>query len=360
MTAKRDYYEVLGVSKTTPINEIKSQYRKLALKFHPDRNKSKDAGEHFKEISEAYAVISDPEKRKIYDQHGHAGVDGRYSTDDIFQGASSNFSDIFGRSGGGFDSIFESIFGRGGGFGAQQQRGSDFLYETSITLEDVLSGKKMNVELEKNIECNTCNGSGCKPGTNSKTCNNCNGHGQVRQSKNMGFASFVTVVPCSSCSGKGSIIETPCIECKGTGKKKGTKKIEFEIPPGIDNGDYTIPNEGDEIPGGINGDLIVRIRVQPHQEFKRDGADIFYDQNVSMIDGALGRDVTVPILNGTEKIKIDSGCQPNTIIKLKGKGLPRMNSRGRGDQYVRVVVNIPKKLNKHQKNLLEEFQKSFD
>jgi 5'(3')-deoxyribonucleotidase len=143
----------------------------------------------------------------------------------------------------------------------------------------------------------------------------------------MGFASFVTVVPCSSCSGKGSIIETPCIECKGTGKKKGTKKIEFEIPPGIDNGDYTIPNEGDEIPGGINGDLIVRIRVQPHQEFKRDGADIFYDQNVSMIDGALGKDVTVPILNGTEKIKIDSGCQPNTIIKLKGKGLPRMNSR---------------------------------
>ena len=360
MTAKRDYYEVLGVSKTTPINEIKSQYRKLALKFHPDRNKAKDAGEHFKEISEAYAVISDPEKRKIYDQHGHAGVDGRYSTDDIFQGASSNFSDIFGRSGGGFDSIFESIFGRGGGFGAQQQRGSDFLYETSITLEDVLSGKKMNVELEKNIECNTCNGSGCKPGTNSKTCNNCNGHGQVRQSKNMGFASFVTVVPCSSCSGKGSIIETPCIECKGTGKKKGTKKIEFEIPPGIDNGDYTIPNEGDEIPGGINGDLIVRIRVQPHQEFKRDGADIFYDQNVSMIDGALGKDVTVPILNGTEKIKIDSGCQPNTIIKLKGKGLPRMNSRGRGDQYVRVVVNIPKKLSKHQKNLLEEFQKSFD
>jgi molecular chaperone DnaJ len=360
MTAKRDYYEVLGISKTTPINEIKSQYRKLALKFHPDRNKSKDAGEHFKEISEAYAVISDPEKRSIYDQHGHAGVDGRYSTDDIFQGASANFSDIFGRSGGGFDSIFESIFGRGGGFGAQQQRGSDYLYETSITLEDVLSGKKMKVELEKNIECNTCNGSGCKPGTNPKTCNSCNGHGQVRQSKNMGFASFVTVVPCSSCRGKGSIIETPCIECKGTGKKRGTKKIEFDIPPGIDNGDYTIPNEGDEIPGGINGDLIVRIRVQSHQNFKRDGADIFYDQNVSMIDGALGREMTVPILNGTEKIKIDSGCQPNTIIKLKGKGLPRMNSRGRGDQYVRIIVNIPKKLSKHQKNLLEEFQKSLE
>jgi molecular chaperone DnaJ len=356
MTAKRDYYEVLGISKTTSVNEIKSQYRKLALKFHPDRNKSKDANEHFKEISEAYAVISDPEKREIYDQHGHAGVDGRYSTDDIFQGASANFSDIFGRSGGGFDSIFESIFGRGGGFGARQQRGSDLLYETSITLEDVLSGKKMEIDIKKNIECNLCNGSGCKPGTSQKTCNSCNGQGQVRKSRSMGFASFVTVEPCSSCRGEGSIIETPCVECKGTGKKKGIKKIEFDIPPGVDNGDYTIPNEGDEIPDGINGDLIIRIRVLAHQKFKRDGGDIFYDQNISMIDAALGLEVTVPILNGTEKIKIDSGSQPNTIIKLKGKGLPRMNSRGRGDQYVRVVVNIPKKLSKHQKNLLEEIQ----
>jgi molecular chaperone DnaJ len=356
MTAKRDYYEVLGISKTTSVNEIKSQYRKLALKFHPDRNKSKDSTEHFKEISEAYAVISDPEKREIYDQHGHAGVDGRYSTDDIFQGASANFSDIFGRSGGGFDSIFESIFGRGGGFGARQQRGSDLLYETSITLEDVLSGKKMEIDIKKNIECNLCNGSGCKPGTSQKTCNSCNGQGQVRKSRSMGFASFVTVEPCSSCRGKGSIIETPCVECKGTGKKKGIKKIEFDIPPGVDNGDYTIPNEGDEIPDGINGDLIVRIRILAHQKFKRDGGDIFYDQNISMIDAALGLEVTVPILNGTEKIKIDSGSQPNTIIKLKGKGLPRMNSRGRGDQYVRVVVNIPKKLSKHQKNLLEEIQ----
>ena len=203
MAAKRDYYEVLGISKTTPINEIKSQYRKLALKFHPDRNKSKEAPEHFKEISEAYAVISDPEKKKIYDQYGHAGVDGRYSTDDIFQGASANFSDIFGRSGGGFDSIFESIFGRGGGFGEQQQRGSDLLYQTLITLEDVLTGKKMEIELNKIIECNICNGSGCKPGTRQRTCNICNGQGQVRKSRSMGFASFVTVEQCSSCRGKG-------------------------------------------------------------------------------------------------------------------------------------------------------------
>ena len=351
MTAKRDYYEVLGVSKSTSPNEIKSQYRKLALKFHPDRNKTKEAAEHFKEISEAYAVLSDPEKRKIYDQHGHAGVDGRYSTDDIFQGASANFSDIFGRSGGGFDSIFESIFGRGGGFGTQQPRGSDLLYQTSISLEDVLSGKKMEIELKKNIECNICSGSGCKPGTSQKTCDNCNGQGQVRKSRNMGFASFVTVEPCSSCRGRGSLIETPCTECKGSGKKKGIKKIEFDIPPGIDNGDYTIPNEGNEIPGGVNGDLIIRIRVQSHPKFKRDGMDIFYDQDVSMIDATLGLEIIVPTLDGTEKIKIESGSQPNTIIKLKGKGVPHLNSRGRGDQYVRVVVNIPKKLSKYQKSL---------
>ena len=359
MSAKRDYYEVLGVSKTSSSDEIKKQYRKLALKFHPDRNQSAEAGEHFKEISEAYGVLSDPEKRKVYDQYGHQGVDGRYSSDDIFQGARGDFSDLFGRGGGGFDSIFESIFGRGG-FSSRQQRGSDILYETSITLEDVLHGKKMEIELQKEIKCDGCNGSGCKPGTNKNTCSACNGQGQVRKSRSMGFASFVTVEPCSTCQGQGSIIETPCSECKGKTKKKGTKKISFDIPAGVDSGDYTIPNEGNEIPGGVNGDLIVRIRVQPHPQFKRDERDIFYDQDVSMVDAALGREIVVPTLDGTEKIMIESGSQPNTIIKLKGKGVPHLNSRGRGDQYVRIVVNIPKKLNKHQKNILDEFQKSLD
>ncbi|MCV0372972.1 MAG: molecular chaperone DnaJ [Nitrosarchaeum sp.] len=359
MAAKRDYYEVLGVSKTSSTDEIKKQYRKLALKFHPDRNQSSDAGEHFKEISEAYGVLSDPEKRRVYDQYGHAGVDGRYSSDDIFQGAGSDFSDLFGRGGAGFDSIFESIFG-GGGFRSRQQRGSDILFETSITLEDVLHGKKMEIDLQKEIKCDTCNGTGCKPGTSKKTCSSCNGQGQVRKSRSMGFASFVTVEPCSACRGKGSIIETPCSECKGNTKKKGHKKISFDIPPGVDSGDYTIPNEGNEIPGGLNGDLIVRIRVQPHSNFKRDGMDIFYDQDISMVDAALGREITVPTLDGNEKIKVESGSQPNTIIKLKGKGVPHLNSRSRGDQYVRLVVNIPKKLSKHQKSLLDEFAKSFE
>ena len=355
MSAKRDYYEVLGVSKSSSPDEIKKQYRKLALKFHPDRNNSSEAAEHFKEISEAYAVLSDSSKRQVYDQHGHAGVDGRYSSEDIFQGARGNFSDIFGSGGGGFESIFESIFGgRGGGF--SRQRGSDILYETSVTLEDVLNGKNMDITLQKQVQCDTCTGTGCKPGTEKKVCNTCNGQGQVRQTRNMGFASFVTAAPCSSCRGQGHVIETPCTICRGQGKKNGTKKVTFGIPPGIDSGDYTVPGEGNEVPNGENGDLIVRIRVQSHSNFKRDGKDIFYDQDISMIDATLGCKLVVPTLDGSEKIKIDAGSQPNTIIKLKGKGVPHINSRGRGDQYVRVVVNIPKNINKHQKKLLEEFQ----
>ena len=364
MSAKRDYYEVLGLSKDASPNEIKSQYRKLALKFHPDRNKSEDAAEHFKEISEAYAVLSDPKKKQVYDQYGHAGVDDKYSRDDIFQGAGANFNDVFqdlfGGSGGGFDSIFDSIFGGRGGFGSSQQRGSDMLYETSITLEDVLNGKKMEIDLPKQIKCETCSGSGCAPGTDKKSCGSCNGHGQVRKTRRMGFASFVTVEPCSNCRGQGAIIEKPCNDCNGQGQKKGTKKISFDIPPGVDNGDYTIPGEGNEIPNGINGDLIVRIRVNPHNHFKRDGPDLFYDKEVTMVDAALGAEFSVPTLDGSEKIKVEAGSQPNTIIKLKGKGLPTMNSRSRGDLYVRIVVNIPKKLSKHQKNLLQEFEKTFD
>ena len=350
MSAKRDYYEVLGVTKTSSLDEIKNQYRKLALKFHPDRNQSADAGEHFKEISEAYAILSDSEKKQTYDQHGHAGVDGRYSNDDIFQG----------RGGGGFNDIFESIFGRGGGGFTQQQRGSDLLYQTTVTLEDVLHGKKMEINLQKQIKCNNCQGSGSKPGTNKKTCTTCNGQGEVRQTRNMGFASFVTAAPCPTCQGQGSMIETPCGNCNGQGRIKGTKKVDFEIPPGIDSGDYVVSNEGNEIPDGVNGDLVIRVKVQPHRFFNRDGKDIFYDQDISMIDAALGREINVPTLQGNEKIKVESGSQPNTIIKLKGKGVSHINSRGTGDQYVRMVVNIPKKLSKHQKNLLDEFQKTFD
>jgi len=369
MSAKRDYYEVLGVSKDTQLNEIKSQYRKLALKFHPDRNKSSEAAEHFKEISEAYAVLSDTKKRSLYDQHGHAGVDGRYSTEDIFRGAGANFddvfSDLFGGRGrkttGGFDSIFENLFGgRSQGFGGfGRQRGSDMLYETSITLEDVLNGKKMDLDLQKNVDCPDCNGSGCFPGTSKIKCSDCNGQGQVRISRNMGFSTFVTVQPCGKCGGRGMMIEKPCKKCR-SGKVKGTKHISFELPAGIDNGDYVISGEGESVLDGVSGDLIIRVNVQPHPKFKRDGRDIFFDAQISMMDASLGKNLEVPTLDGFSKITVESGSQPNTITKLKGKGLPGRGFRGRGDQYVRLVVNIPKKLSKDQKDLLKELQDSFN
>ena len=369
MSAKRDYYEVLGVSKDTQLNEIKSQYRKLALKFHPDRNKSSEAAEHFKEISEAYAVLSDTKKRSLYDQHGHAGVDGRYSTEDIFRGAGANFDDIFSdlfggrgrRTTGGFDSIFENLFGgRSQGFGGfGRQRGSDMLYETSISLEDVLNGKKMDLDLQKNVDCPDCNGSGCFPGTSKIKCSDCNGQGQVRMSRNMGFSTFVTVQPCRKCSGQGMMIEKPCKKCR-SGKVKGTKHISFELPAGIDNGDYVISGEGESVSDGVNGDLILRVNVQPHPKFKRDGRDIFYDTQLSIMDASLGKNLEVPTLEGFSKISVEPGSQPNTIIKLKGKGLSGRGLRGRGDQYVRLVVNIPKKLSKHQKDLLKELEDSFN
>ncbi|ABK78569.1 DnaJ-class molecular chaperone [Cenarchaeum symbiosum A] len=350
MSAKRDYYEVLGLGRDAELAEIKSQYRKLALKFHPDRNKSADAPEHFKEISEAYGVLSDPEKRGVYDQHGHGGVGERYSTEDIFRG-SGGFEDAFG--GGGFGSIFDTIFG-GGGPG--RRRGSDILYKTDVTLEEVLRGKKAVIDLDTNVACDVCRASGCQPGTSKASCKACGGHGQIKQVRQTGFGSFMTMSACHRCRGQGTVIEKPCSTCSGRGTRRGRKHLEFEIPPGIDNGDYTVRGEGELVPGGENGDLIVRITVRPHAIFKRDGRDIFYDEEVTMVDAALGKKVTVPTLDDTREIKIDPGTQPNTIIKLRGRGVPHQGS-GRGDQYVRIVVTIPKKLTKDQKKILGEFYK---
>lgn len=361
MSTKRDYYEVLGVQKNASQDEIKAQYRKLALKFHPDRNKSHDAGEHFKEISEAYAILSDAEKRKIYDTHGHAGVDGRYSSEDIFRGARVNFEDIFGGfGGGGFESIFESLFGKGGSGGFGRERGADLVYDTTITLEDVLKGKHEEIDIQNDVGCENCQGSGAAPGTSKRTCSVCHGQGQVRTTRNMGFSTFVTVHPCNTCRGQGKIIERPCNQCKGRGKVKGKKHLSFDIPPGVDNGEYTIRGEGESIDDGPSGDLMVRIHVKPHDKFKRDGPDIFYDANISMVDSALGKSIVIPTLEGTEKITLEPGTQPNSIMKLKGKGIPNTGGRGRGDQYIRFVVNIPTKLDKHQKKILEELRDTFD
>jgi len=356
----QDYYEVLGVDRSAPAGDIKAQYRKLALKFHPDRNKSAEAAEHFKEISEAYAVLSDQQKRQTYDQHGHQGIDGRYSQQDIFRGANFNFNDLFGGSGG-FDSVFENLFGGGGGFGGSgRQRGSDLLYETQITLEDVLHGKKLEIDMKKEIPCETCNGQGCKPGTSKTKCTSCGGQGQVRQQRRMGFASFVTVVPCSACRGQGTVIRDPCASCRGRGRTRGNKHLSFEIPPGTQTGDYTIPGEGEYVPDGASGDLLVRVRVLPHPKFKHDGADLFYDRDVSIVDAALGIETLVPTLDGSEKVRVDEGTQPNSIRKLKGRGLPYPNSGRRGDLFVRFVVRVPEKLSREQKKILREFERTLD
>ena len=363
MSAKRDYYEVIGVDKSASADEIKSQYRKLALKFHPDRNKSPDAQEHFKEISEAYAVLSDSGKRDLYDKHGHEGVDGRYSTEDIFRGAGGNFNDIFNdlfggqgrRGGGGFGSVFENLFGGGGGFG--RSRGNDLLHECYITLEDVLHGKQIELDLQKFVDCPDCNGTGCKPGSSKSTCKDCNGHGQVRVRRNMGGMILESAQPCGKCQGMGQTFDNPCKKCQ-RGKVKGTKHLSFNLPSGIDNGDYVIQGEGESIPDGDNGDLVVRVRVEPHKLYRRDGIDLYCDARISMIDATLGTEIDVKTLERTQKLKIESGTQPNSILKIKSQGLPSRNSNRRGDLFVHLVVEIPKKLSKQQKSLLDDFQNS--
>jgi len=363
MSAKRDYYEVIGVDKSASADEIKSQYRKLALKFHPDRNKSPDAQEHFKEISEAYAVLSDSGKRDLYDKHGHEGVDGRYSTEDIFRGAGGNFNDIFNdlfggqgrRGGGGFGSVFENLFGGGGGFG--RSRGNDLLHECYITLEDVLHGKQIELDLQKFVDCPDCNGTGCKPGSSKSTCKDCNGHGQVRVRRNMGGMILESAQPCGKCQGMGQTFDDPCKKCQ-RGKVKGTKHLSFNLPSGIDNGDYVIQGEGESIPDGDNGDLVVRVRVEPHKLYRRDGIDLYCDARISMVDATLGTEIDVKTLEKIQKLKIESGTQPNSILKIKSQGLPSQNSNRRGDLFVHLVVEIPKKLSKQQKSLLDDFQNS--
>ena len=297
----------------------------------------------------------------MYDQHGHEGVDGRYSTEDIFRGAGGNFNDIFndlfggqGRRGGGFGSVFENMFG-GGGFG--RSRGNDLLHECYITLEDVLHGKQIELDLQKFVDCPDCDGTGCKPGSSKSMCKDCGGQGQVRGRKNMGGFLLETVQPCRKCKGRGEIIEDPCKKCQ-RGKVKGTKHVSFNLPSGIDNGDYVIQGEGESIPDGDTGDLIVRVRVEPHKLYRRDGIDLYCDARISMVDATLGTEINVKTLENTEKLKIESGTQPNSILKIKSQGLPSQNSNRRGDLFVRVVVEIPKKISKQQKSLLDEFQNS--
>jgi molecular chaperone DnaJ len=370
---KRDYYEVLGIQRSANKEEIKNSYRKLALQYHPDRNKSPGAEEKFKEISEAYAVLSDDEKRKRYDTYGHVGAE------EVFRGSEANFDEVFKDMGfGGFRDIFEQIFGGGGrggfgsarndpfgfgfSFGGGRKKGRDIIYDVELSLEEVLKGRKDEIELPKLEKCSNCGGSGSAPGTKPRKCSVCNGQGQTRRvySQNR-FSTFVSLEPCRTCQGQGEIIDKPCTVCSGSGRFKKNKKLKLEIPAGVEDGmTLQLQGEGEPSENGIAGDLLIRVHVRPHSIFERlEDGHLLYTLNLKFTDLALGTDVKVPTLDGHEKLKIPQGTQPNTILTIRGKGLPHYGNYGRGDQLVRINVKIPTKLNDRQKLLLKELDKEF-
>ncbi len=357
MTVKKDYYEVLGIKRDANETEIKRAYRKLALQYHPDRveaDKKKESETKFKEISEAYAVLSDPKKRSQYDRFGHAGIDGTYSSEDIFRGADfgSIFEDLgFGGGGGVFGDIF-SIFG---GVRRSQgpQRGVDLEYPLSITLEEAAFGVQKTIKIYHTVTCSTCNGSGAKPGTDKKTCSKCRGTGNIRYSQ--GFFNFSQ--PCPMCKGTGQIIERACTTCSGRGKIKKSSKISIKIPQGIADGNsIRVSGKGEAgEQGGPSGDLYVVIRIQPHKVFSRQGNDIYCDVSISYPTAVLGAEIEVPSLEGRIKMKIPPGTSTHKIFRLNGKGITDLHGRRKGDEYIRVIIKVPEKVTDRQKELLMEF-----
>lgn len=358
MSGKRDYYDVLGVPKNASKEDVKSAYRKLAMQYHPDRNKEPGAEERFKEISEAYAVLSDEEKKAQYDQFGHAGIDSRYSQEDIFRGV--DFDEILRGFGfGGFDNIFDSLFG----FGAQREspRGKDIQVPVVISLEEVSKGAVKQVELDRTERCEVCGGSGAQPGTNVRTCTQCNGAGQVQRIQSAGFARLVRVETCPKCSGTGRIVDTPCRNCRGSGLVQKHRVLDVKIPAGIEDGNSLRLSEGGYAKrgGSAPGDLYVLVRVKPHPMFKRSGADLLSEISISFPKASLGTTVSLPTIDGKAELKIPSGTQNGTIFKLKGKGLPKLNGWGRGDQFVKTSVEVPKNLNSRQRKLLEDLDREL-
>jgi molecular chaperone DnaJ len=362
MAEKRDYYEVLGVQKSASKDEIKDAYRKLAMQYHPDRNKAPEAEEKFKEISEAYAVLSDDEKRQQYDTLGHPDFDQRYTQEDIFRGA--DFSSIFRDLGGGFGDIFRYFFGGGfgGGFNERVNRGQDLAYELEITLDEAAKGAEKDIEIPRTEKCEVCHGSGASPGTSPRTCPRCNGAGQVQNMRKSSFAMYVQVTPCPNCRGKGVLIESPCKNCRGTGLVRKRRKISVKIPMGIDEGyQLRLRGEGEMAPnGGEAGDLYVLVRIRPNEFFMRDGDDLLHVLIIGYPQAALGAEVSVPTLEGPLTVKLHLGTQPGEVIRLKGKGMPRFRGYGKGDLLVRVGISVPEKLTQHQRALLEELAKELN
>ncbi|MEE9585390.1 MAG: molecular chaperone DnaJ [Nitrososphaerales archaeon] len=358
---KRDYYEILGVSKDASTDEIKKTYRKLALKYHPDKNKSPDSEDKFKELSEAYAVLSDAQKRQQYDRFGHAGIDSRYTTEDIFRGV--NFNEVFRDIGfgfGGIGDLFEHLFG---GFGRQRggpQRGADLRYDVELTLEDVAKGVNKKIQIYRAEQCNICHGSGAKPGTEVNSCPDCRGRGEVQYVQSAGFTRIIRVETCRRCRGRGEVVQTPCTECKGSGLTKRMHTIKVDIPPGVDTGSsLRLAGEGEAGPnGGSSGDLFVVIHVKPHRYFVRDDDNVIYEQKISFVQAALGTEVEVPGLEEKLKLNVPSGIQSGTVMRLRNKGIPHLRRYGRGDELVQIIVETPSKLNKRQRELFEELAKA--
>jgi molecular chaperone DnaJ len=359
MSQKRDYYEVLGIQKGATKDQIKDSYRKLAMQYHPDRNKDSGAEEKFKEISEAYAVLSDDQKRAQYDNLGHAGFDQRYTSEDIFRGA--DFDSIFRDMG--FGDLFRTIFG-GGGFGGgyeQVSRGQDIAYDLEITLEEAAKGVEKEIQIPRTEKCEVCQGTGAKPGTTPKTCPRCNGAGRVQNMHKSAFGTFVQVTACPQCRGKGKTIETPCSNCNGSGIVRKRRKISVKVPMGIDDGyQLRLRGEGEMPPNnGAPGDLYVLVHILPNQLFVREGDDLYRVEVITFPQAALGAEIQVPTLDGPTSLKIRPGTQANEIYRIKNKGMPRLRGYGKGDLLVRIGVAIPEKLNNRQKTLIEELAKEF-
>lgn len=369
MAEKRDYYEVLGVAKTATADEIKLAYRKAAMKWHPDRwvegtdAEKKTAEEKFKEASEAYSVLSDPDKKARYDQFGFSGVDGQAGPD--FSGGFGNLNDILNDLfGGGFNFGGFNFGGGGRSAGAQQRvyKGRDIRTRIRLTLNEIATGVEKDITIERNRPCPDCDGKGTKNSSDIKTCPHCNGTGQVQQMVNSLFGRTISYSTCPQCGGEGKVISNPCRTCNGTGLVRKRETVKVKIPAGVEDGmQLTIRGDGHAAPhNGVNGDLLVLIEEIPHSNLKREGKNLFYSTTISVTDAILGCEVTIPCLDGTYKVKIDPGTQSGAVIKLKGKGLPAVSGygTGTGDLYVKILVWIPKKLSKDEKEALEAMRAS--
>ena len=352
--AKRDYYEVLGVPKGVQDADLKKEYRKLAMQYHPDKNPGdKEAESKFKEINEAYEVLSDGDKRARYDQFGHAGVDGQ-------TGGFGGFGGFGG--GGGFDNIFDMFFGgdAGGMGGARARgpaRGADMRKDVELAFEEAAFGVEKDVEVIRSESCPRCQGTGAKEGTTKKRCEKCGGTGQVKTMQRTPLGSFQSVRPCPDCGGEGVIIETPCPECNGQGRLRKRKTIKVKIPAGVDNDSrIRLTGEGEAgARGGPSGDLYIFVRVRPHKLFDRRDNDVYMEMPITFTQAALGADIQVDTLDGKASLKVPEGVQTHTLLRLKGKGIPQLRGSGRGDQLVRVIVATPSKLSQKQKDLLKDF-----